>query len=535
MSTDGTKENKFGQASEEIEVVIAGGGPTGLWLACELALVRVRVVVLEKLAEPTGLSKALGLQSRSMEMLEYRGVLDRFTAGNPTPPFLNFGMFPLDLRRLDFPHPYGVVIPQARVEALLEEHAKELGAEIRRGHEVVGQHQNAQGVTVEVRTQSGNYELAAQYLIGCDGAHSVVRQQLGVAFPGLDPTIIGRMGDVKLAAGALELLKQNVPELGGREFGIARTKTGNFAIVPLASNVYRVAAIEWDQNAIDRDAPMDLSELQAAIRRVINLDLPMHDPIWLSRATDSSRLVERYRQGRVFLAGDAAHVHWAYGGKGLQTGIQDAGNLGWKLAAQIHGWAPAGLLDTYHAERHPLGQRLMTLTRAQEALARPGEHVTALRELFGRILAQEQTFRAIVEEITDVDICYEMGEDCGDRHPLLGRWVPNLVLITEQGRAQVAELMHAGKGVLLDLAGRSMLHEVAANWADRVRAVAARCYQRPAKLDALLIRPDGYVAWVATSDEADRESQAGLSSALKRWFGEAVATPQKPHSAIAQG
>lgn len=526
--------NKSGQTSEAIEVVVAGGGPTGLWLACELALATVRVVIVERLSVPTGLSKALGLQARSMEMLDNRGILDRFTAGNPTPPFLNFGMFPLDLRRLDFRHPYGVIIPQARVEALLEGRAKELGAEIRRGHEVIGFHQDGQGVRVEVRTESETYELAAQYLAGCDGGHSVVRKQLGVAFPGLEPTIIGRMGDVKVEAGALELLKQSVPELGGREFGVARTSTGNFAIVPMGSGVYRVAAVEWDQSAIDHDAPMALSELQAAIRRVIHLDLAMHDPIWLSRATDSSRLTERYRDGRVFLAGDAAHVHWAYGGKGLQTGIQDAGNLGWKLAAQIHGWAPSTLLDSYHAERHPVGQRLMTLTRAQEALARPGEHVTALRELFGRLLAQEQTFRAIAEEITDVDICYEMDAARGDRHPLLGRWAPNLVLTTEQGKTQVAELMHGGKGVLLDLAGRSVLHEVAANWADRVDAVAARCYERPAKLDALLIRPDGYVAWVASSDDSDQESQTGLRSALERWFGEALATRQKQRSTTAQ-
>jgi len=276
---------------------------------------RVRVAVLEKLAEPTGLSKALGLQSRSMEMLEYRGILDRFTAGNATPPFLNFGMFPLDLRKLDFPHRHGIVIPQARVEALLEQHATKLGVKIRRGNEVVGLCQDEQGVEVEVRGPSKNYGLTAQYLAGCDGGHSVVRQQLGVAFPGLEPTIFGRLGDVRLASGALELLKQEVPELGGREFGVVRTKTGNFAIVPLGSAIHRVAAIEWDQSLVDRDEPMSLNELQAAVRRVIDINLPMHDPIWLSRATDSSRLAERYREGRVFLAGDAAHVHWAYGGR----------------------------------------------------------------------------------------------------------------------------------------------------------------------------------------------------------------------------
>lgn len=503
------------------EVAVAGGGPTGLWLACELALAGVRVTVLERLAEPTGLSKALGLQARSMEMLEHRGILDRFTVGNPAPPFLNFAMFPLDLRKLDFPHPYGVVVPQARVEALLEERARELGAEIRRGHEVVELRQSEQGVTVTVQTASGRYELPAQYLAGCDGGHSAVRKHLGVAFPGLEPTIIGRMGDVKLSAGALESLHQGVPALAGRDFGIARTNTGNFAIVPLGSGVYRIAAIEWDQPSVDHDAPMALDELQAAIRRVINVDLSMRDPVWLSRPTDSSRLAERYREGRVFLAGDAAHVHWAYGGKGLQTGIQDAGNLGWKLAAQVRGFAPPGLLDTYHAERHPVGQRLMVITRAQEALARPGEHVTALRELVGQLLTHEQTYRSIVEEISDVDIRYDMGAGPGHGHPLLGRWAPNLTLRTEHGTTRVAELLHAGRGVFLDIAGRPALHGAAANWADRVDGITARCYERPANLDALLVRPDGYVAWVAGSNDGDEESQGTLCAALEKWFGAA--------------
>ena len=524
------QSGKFDRTSSDREVVIAGGGPTGLWLACELALAGVRVTVLEQLARPTGLSKALGLHARSMEMLEHRGILHRFTAGNSAPPFVNFGMMPLDLRTLDFPHPYGVVIPQARVEELLEEHARELGAEIRRGHEVMGMRQNDQGVTVTARNANGDYEVAARYLVGCDGGHSIVRKESGIDFPGTEPTIVGRFGDVKLASEALQLLKQNVPELGGREFGVARTKTGNFAIVPLGAGIYRIAAMEWDQPPANHNAPMALDELGAAIRRVIGIELPMMDPVWLSRTTDSSRLADRYREGRVLLAGDAAHVHWAYGGMGLQTGIQDAGNLGWKLAAQVHGWAPDDLLDTYHAERHRVGERLLMSTRAQQALARPGEHVTALRELFGQILKHEETFRYIAEMITSVEICYEMG-DSGERHPLVGRWTPNLSLVTEEGKKQVADLMHAGKGVLLDLASRPALHELAANWADRVDAIAAGCYQRPAKLDALLIRPDGYVAWVAKSDESDQECATALNSALKKWFGAATNPAQQERRA----
>jgi 2-polyprenyl-6-methoxyphenol hydroxylase-like FAD-dependent oxidoreductase len=503
------------------DVAVAGGGPTGLWVACELALTGVRVAVLEKLAEPTGLSKALGLQSRTMEMLAYRGILDRFTTENLSPPFLNFGVFMLDLRKLDFPHPYGVMIPQARIEALLEVRAKELGAEVRRGHEVVGLTQNAQSVKIDARTDVSNYEMTVQYLVACDGGHSVVRKQLGLAFPGLEPRVVGHMGDVKLQADALELLKQRVPQLGGREFGLVRTKTGNFAIVPLGSNMYRVAAIEWDRNMPNHDSPMTLDELQAAIRRVTGIELPIEDPVWLSRPTDSSRLVERYREGRVFLAGDAAHVHWAYGGKGLQTGMQDAGNLGWKLAAQIHGWAPPGLLDTYHAERYPVGLRLMRLIRAQEALARPDEHVTALREVFGRLLKQESVLRAIAEEITDVDIFYEMGTESTSRHPLVGRWAPNLTLYIGHRTTHLAELMSTAKGLFVDLGERSTLCDVVSKWANRIEIASARCYERPMNLDAMLVRPDGYVAWARRSEDDVSESERSLRDALEKWFGAA--------------
>jgi 2-polyprenyl-6-methoxyphenol hydroxylase-like FAD-dependent oxidoreductase len=501
------------------QVAIVGGGPVGLWLGCELALTGVRVTVLEQLTQPTGRSKALGLHARTMEMFEHRGILGRFVEGNSTLPVVNFGMFPLDLRTLDFPHPGGVFIPQARVEERLETHARELGVEILRGHEVTGFEQDERGVTVAVHAANHDYRLSAAYLVGCDGGHSTIRKESGVAFPGAEPTIVGRMGDVQLSANALKMLKENLAELGGRDFGLLRTKTGNFAIVPLGEGIHRVAAIEWEQLLFESKAPLSLDELRAAIQRVIGIDVAMSSPVWLSRATDSSRLAEQYRIGRVFLAGDAAHVHWAYGGMGLQTGLQDAGNLGWKLAAQIRGWAPPDLLDSYHTERHQIGERLLMSTRAQEALARPGDHVTALRCLISELLKNEQTFRHIVEMVTGVEIQYEMAAGPGERHPQLGRWAPNLDLETARGRVRVAELMHSGRGLFLDLGERSALQTVASGWADRVNVVAARCYERLANVDALLVRPDGYVAWVAGFQESDLECQSSLRCALNQWFG----------------
>ena len=310
-----------------------------------------------------------------------------------------------------------------------------------------------------------------------------------------------------------------MPELHEANFGIARTGAGNFAIVPISPEITRVVAIEWDQPDVDREAPMTLDELQQALRRVIGTELPISEPRWMTRATDTSRQAKRYRDGRVLLAGDAAHVHFAYGGMGLQTGIQDAGNLGWKLAAQIEGWAPAGLLDTYDTERQPVGRRVLMATRAATALARPGEHVSALRQLVSELLKQEHVYRTIVEMLTSVDVHYEMGPGNRVRHPLLGHWAPDLPLVTLTGKTRVPALMHRARAVLLDLADRGTLRDAASGWGDRVDVVSARCEEQPAPADSLLIRPDGYVAWVASPQDADDEAEAQLRYALGARFG----------------
>jgi 2-polyprenyl-6-methoxyphenol hydroxylase-like FAD-dependent oxidoreductase len=501
-----------------LDVVIVGAGPTGLMLACELGLLGIRATVLEKLPSPTGLSKALGLQSRTMEMLDYRGLLERFSAGRNAPPFANFAIFQLDLHAIPFGHPYGIVIPQSDIEQVLEARARELGAEILRGHEITGVHQEEDLVRVGVVGPNGAYEERGHYLVGCDGGHSAVRTLSGIGFPGLGPTVVARFADVKVSEEAKPLLKDAVPELHDQNFGVARTETGNFAIVPLGSGMTRVAAVEWDQAQVDRDVPMTLDELQQPLLRVIGTKLPMSEPRWMTRATDTSRQAERYRDGGVLLAGDAAHVHFAYGGMGLQTGVQDAGNLGWKLAAQIHGWAPPGLLDTYNTERQPVGKRVLMATRAATELARPGEHVTALRELVSELLKQEQVFRTVIEMITSVEVHYEM--DAGGRDPPLARPLGARPSAGHHGgKTRVPRLMHSGRAVLLDLADRTAFRNAAAGWSDRVDVVRARCEEQPAAADAFLIRPDGYVAWVASAQNADYEAEMQLRCALETWFG----------------
>jgi 2-polyprenyl-6-methoxyphenol hydroxylase-like FAD-dependent oxidoreductase len=500
-----------------IDVVIVGGGPNGLLTACELALAGVRPVVLERLPERSTMPKANGLVGRVVQALHYRGLYERFSQ-SPTPPHpvpgFQFGALPLNLSTVDDNPMYILPIPQRRIEELLEQRARELGVEIRRGHEVAELSQTGDAVTVDVHGPDGAYQLTTRYLVGADGGRSTVRKRCGIGFPGItDSRFVGRAGQVTV----LPPVAQQNGELEVVGFGrlrpatFTRTDRGLFAYGMFQPGVYRVAVYEWAAESLPDTDSMPIEELREAAGRVLGGQVPMSEPpdgrpATLTRTTESnSRLADRYRHGRVFLVGDAAHVHSGIGGPGLNLGLQDAINLAWKLAAEINGWAPDGLLDTYESERHPVGQRVIMSTRAQTALISPGPHITALRELLDELLRDPGTTAHVAGLMAGADVRYAR-----DDHPLTGAWMPDLVL--DNGK-RVATLLHAARPVLLDLAGRDDVTKTAAGWSDRVDVITASTPEPPA--DAVLIRPDGYVAWAG-------EELAGLENALSTWFGGTV-------------
>ena len=514
------------------DVVIVGGGPNGLLLACELALTGVRAVVLERLPERATAPKANGLVGRVVQALDYRGLYQRFSGSSRPPvpvPGFQFGALPLDLSSLDGSALYALPIPQRRMEALLEQHARELGAEIRRGHELITLDQTAGLVTADVRGPDGRYELTAKFLVGADGGHSTVRKCCGIDFPGItDRGFVSRSGQVTIhppvaIPGTGEL---HVPGAGRfRPATFTRTENGLFAYGMFQPGLYRVAVHEWVSSPLEDSTSMPLEELQAAVRRVIGGDVPMSEPAGgepsaLRRSAGAnSRQAERYRHGRVFLVGDAAHVHSGVGGPGLNLGLQDVLNLGWKLAAAVNGWAPPALLGTYQNERHPVGERVIMHTRAQMALLSPGANITALREVFTELLREQSTLRHITNLMAGADVHYDT--PTAPAHAMTGKWMPDIALHTAEGPTRIAELLCAARPILLTLADRTGMAEAAEPWSDRVDVITATTAEPPA--EAVLIRPDGYVAWAVgagTLAPAD-----GLREALQTWFGSPAHEP----------
>jgi 3-(3-hydroxy-phenyl)propionate hydroxylase len=483
----------------EHAVVIAGGGPTGLMLAGELALAGVDVVIVERrTSQDLDGSRARGLLPRTIEVLDQRGIAERFVSAGQVSPAHGFALIPLDIS--DFPtrHNYVLALLQGHFERILAGWVEELGVPILRGCEVVGLAQDDAGVDVEL---SGGTSLRAGYLVGCDGGRSLVRKAAGIDFPGLDPSTSWMIAEVEM---------DEEPE-----FGFRRDSAGTHALGRAEGGL--VGLVLTEREVHTGEPTMD--DLRQALVAVYGTDLGVRRANWISRFTDMTRQAASYRCGRVLLAGDAAHIHPPHGGQGMGTGVQDAVNLGWKLAQVINKTSPESLLDTYHAERHPVGARVLRNTMAQVVLSSPGDHHQALRDIMTELLGMDEPRRRISASLIGLDIRYDLGEG----HPLLGRRMPDLDLETADGPTRVFSLLHDAQPVLLNL-GEAGGFDISP-WANRVRLVDASHYgvwELPvlgvvAAPQAVLIRPDGHVAWAG--DLTDPE----LPQALATWFG--AATP----------
>ena len=482
----------------EHAVVIAGGGPTGLMLAAELALAGVDAVVVERrTSQSLDGSRSGGLHSRTIEVLDQRGVADRFLAEGQVHPSVGFAYIRMDVS--DFPtrHNYVLALWQSDFERILADWViGELGVAIRRGCEVVGFTQDDRGVDVEL---SGDTTLRAQYLVGCDGGRSLVRKTAGIDFPGLDPSRSWVIAEVEVS---------EEPQVGIRREGggIGPANPGK------GGGPYRMVLKEAEVDHADEPT---LQDLRDALVAAYGTDYGVHSPNWISRFTDMSRQAASYRKGRVLLAGDSAHIHPPMGGQGLNVGVQDAVNLGWKLAQVVKGASPEDLLDTYHAERHPVGARVLHNTMAQIALTTPDDRHDALRETVTTLLEMDGPRRHVAAMISGLDIHYHLG----DGHPLLGRRMPDLDLETAEGPTRVFTLLHDARPVLVNFGERGGF-DVSA-WADRVRSVDAShdgVWELPvlgevAAPPAVLIRPDGHVAWTGALTDP------GLPRALESWLG----------------
>jgi bifunctional hydroxylase/dehydrase len=483
------------------DVIVVGAGPTGMTLAAELRLAGARVVVLERLEQRSGESRGLGFTSRTMELLDQRGVLEHF-GEIETSTVGHFGGLPIDFGVLEGAAQAAKSVPQSVTEAHLEAWAVGLGADLRRGHEVLALRQDDDGVEVEVRGPEGDVSLRAPWLVGCDGGRSTIRKAAGFDFPGTPATMEMFLADLTGVTLAPRMIGETLPG-------------GMVMVGPLPGGITRVVVCERGTPPRRRTAPPAFEEVAAAWERLTGESIAHAEPVWVSAFGDATRQVTEYRRGRVLLAGDAAHIHLPAGGQGMNTGIQDAMNLGWKLGSVVRGRAPLALLDTYHEERHPVGRRLLMNTRAQGMLLLRGPEVQPLRDVLSELIGYEEAARHLAAMVSGLEIRYDVGR--GD-HPLLGRRMPRLELVGPGGTASTAELLRSGRGLLLDLADNPRLRRRAVEWAGRVDVVTAKPFDAaagplPAGTTAVLLRPDGHVAWAAPGSHHD------LPMALERWFG----------------
>ncbi len=482
------------------QVVIAGAGPTGMMLAAELALANVDVAVIERRPDHALVgSRAGGFHSRTIEVLDQRGIADRFLAEGKTAQAAMFGTTVLDMS--DFPtrHPYSLGIWQNQIERIMATWLAELPVEIHYGQEVTGFAQDETGVDVECDDAA---PLRAQYLVGCDGGRSVIRRDAAIDFPGWDATRSTLIAEAELT--------DEPPK------GVHFDASGAHGLNTLEDG--RTVRVVTSERELARNTEPSLAELSDALTEVFGTDFGVHNPTWISRFTDMTRQAASYRAGRVLLAGDSAHVHYPAGGQGLSLGVQDAVNLGWKLAQVVKGISPESLLDTYQDERHPVTARALRYTMAQTTLQRQDERMKALVEVVSGLAAMDEPRKQLAGLVSALDVHYELGEG----HPLLGRRMPDLDLVTAGGPLRVYQLLREARPLVINL-GRAGAFDLTA-WSDRVRLIDAE-YDGTWELPvlgvvpapaAVAVRPDGYVAWV------DEGAQAGLPEALTTWFGSPI-------------
>ncbi len=477
-------------------VVIVGGGPTGLMLAGELALAGVDIAIVERRAsQDLAGSRAGGLHSRTIEVLDQRGIADRFLSQGQVYPAVHFHMIPLDISDFSTRHNYVLGLRQNHIERILAEWVGELAATIYRGREVTGFAQDDTGVDVAL---SDGQSLRAEYLVGCDGGRSLIRKAAGIEFSGWDPTTSWLIAEAEMAEEP--------------KWGFHQDAVGTHAIGKVEN---RGSGVVLTEPQLRLDSEPTLRDVSDALIAVYGTDYGIHSPTWISRFTDMTRQAAAYRDKRVLLAGDAAHVHPPMGGQGLNIGVQDAVNVGWKLAQVVKRTSPESLLDTYHAERHPVAARVLRNTMAQVALRRTDDRTKALGDIISELLGMDEPRRRFAAMMSGLGIHYDLGAG----HPLLGRRMPDLDLVTADGPLRVFTLLHDARPVLLNLDEPGGFDVT--KWADRVQLVDAKyvgTWELPAlgpvtAPTAMLIRPDGYVAW------AGDLTQLGLADALTTWFG----------------
>ncbi|ADP82253.1 FAD-dependent monooxygenase [Pseudofrankia inefficax] len=483
------------------KVVVVGAGPVGLMVSCELALAGVETVTLDRLPRPREESMGMAINGTVVDLLEQRGLLAEVFDQGLEWPAAHFAHLALDPTRLASPHRNNMLMPQTVVEARLARRAVDLGVEVRRGEELVAVDQDERAVRLELRSAAGPSSLEADYVVGCDGADSTVRRLAGIGFPGVEYPFHGIVAE-------LEFGMDEDSELW-HYFGTREYPAGVFALAPTGEAGLRLVTAEFGVDPVDRDAPVSVPELRASVEALTGRPLDIGTPRWMRRWFNATRQADRYRAGRIFLAGDAAHVHFPLGGQALSTGVEDAVNLGWKLASVLAGTGPEDLLDSYHDERHPVGARACSTTLAQVALLHPLTVVAPLRELLTELFAFDEVNQYLVRMVGGQDVRYPM-PDAGD-HPLAGRRLADLPETTPVDGGDVTRLLQDGRAFVLGFAAAGPAGELAA-WSDRVSFVAVEPLPG-VSAEAVLVRPDGRIAWAGPA------ADGGLTGALRRWFG----------------